>query len=87
MTVEKLKKQEAVLNDKLNRTKLELDDVISEMKRSENENFVYVNTISDLQSSKTRLEAKIRILEDKESGRVEKLRRMTDRADEVAKEA
>lgn len=83
----RLKIQESQLNDKLTRTKLELGDVMDEMKRAETENFVYINTISDLQGSKSRLEAKIRVLEDKERDRVEKLKRVTDRADEVAREA
>merc|ERR1719186_974030 len=84
---ERLKIRENELNHKLSRTKLELDDVMDEMKRQETENFVYVNTISDLQGSKTRLENKIRVLEEKEKDRVEKLKRVTDRADEVARES
>lgn len=84
---ERLRAKETVLNDKLNRTKIELTDCLDEMKRAESENFVYFNTISDLQSSKARLEARIHVLESKEQDRVERLQRMTDRADDVAREA
>ena len=48
---------------------------------------MYVNTISDLQSSKAKLEARISALEDKDRNRMEKLQRMTSRADDIAKDA
>jgi len=80
-------KQELMLTDQLNKAQSDLKATLDDARRQENENLVYLNTIQDLQMQKARLEARIAILEDKDKSRLETLQKMTDRADEIARDA
>lgn len=82
-----LKKKELLLTDQLNKAQSQLEYTLDDARRQENENLIHVNTITDLQMAKARLEAKISILEDKDRGRLETLQKMTDRADQIARDA
>lgn len=86
-TVAKLKRKENELKSELEDTQGALEKLMRDLKKSEAENSVYFNTITDLQNTKFDLENKLIALQAKDKSHIKTLSKMTYKADEIAKDA